>query len=93
MGGRYDWGYQIINGNIIQYYSISEKKLNEYMPYDDTDIQPELDYSAMGWPGFADQIWEEYYYDGGQFYHDEYGQYFCKVYGTTLYWDSAKLVL
>lgn len=89
MEGRYDWVYQIVNGNITQYYSISEKTLNEYAPYDDTDIQPELDYSAMGWPDFADQTWEEYYNDGGQFYHDEYGQYFCKVYGTTLYWDSA----
>lgn len=84
-----DWVYQIEDGSIIRYYSISERTLNEYAPYDETDTQPELDYSAMGWPGGADQTWEEYYYDGGQFYHDEYGQYFCKVYGTTLYWDAS----
>ena len=89
MEGRYDWVYQIENGNIVQYYSISERTLNEYTPYDETAPQPRLDYSAMGWPGAADQSWEEYYYDGGQFYYDEYGQYFCKVYGTTLYWDAG----
>ncbi len=87
--GWRDWVYQIVEGNIIQYYSVSEGLLNDYVPYEEADVQPGLDYAALGWPGSADSTWEEYYYDGGQFYHDEYGEYFCKVYGTTLYWDTS----
>lgn len=48
---------------------------------------PEYDHAALGWPSFADRSWDELFYNSGEFYYNENGQYFCQVYGTTLYWD------
>lgn len=71
MEGRYDWVYQIMNGDVTRYYSISEDSLQEYTILDDYDDYYDDYYENPGatympeeptrltqyeWPDYCDEI-------------------------------------
>ena len=79
--------------NVLSTLSFNEGYLFTKTPYEIENneyyMSNYIDYTQYGWPSTYNDTWIHFLNDGGEFYHNEDGEYFCEIYGTTLWWSSS----